>query len=259
MIYQYIGTVGSGKSYCALDRIVEHLRKGLYVIANFPLHFTQKQIRKGYADRYMYLDGELLEDERGISIFLHLSEKYGFDEFKNKCLVVLDECGDIYPPDQSTSPTQRLWKDFFTQHRKYGYDFILIMQDEKAINRTIASCVEYKIIHRKANNIFPFSLLPFTIFVQVTHWKQSRQRLKAEHTIFVKGFAKMYETHRKFGKLRNVSSALDALVAAEFGVKFGNCKPQPEADAVPGGTAQAEGPGMVDATPAAAADEEAAS
>ncbi|WP_459595083.1 zonular occludens toxin domain-containing protein, partial [Campylobacter jejuni] len=196
LISQYIGPIGSGKSYHALEKIYEHLQKGLYVIANFPLKFTPAMIRKGYADKFLYLPDSFLEDASGVSVFLHLSEKYGFNEFSNLCLVVLDEAGDVYPPDKSTSEDQRIWKAFFKQSRKLGYDFILIMQDEKEINRTITSCIEYKIVHRKANAVFPFSLLPFTVFIHVVYWKQSRQRLRSGSTIFVKKFAELYNTHQ---------------------------------------------------------------
>lgn len=247
MIEQYIGTIGSGKSYHALERIVEHLKAGGYVIANFPLKFTSGQIKRGWADRFLYVDGDLLEDVNGVSLFLDLSDRYGFNEFTNLCLVVIDEAGGQFPPEQASSPIQKVWKDFFKQSRKLGYDFILIMQDEKEINRTIASCIENKVVHRKANNIFPFSLLPFTIFVHVVYWKQSRQKLKSGSTIFVKSFSKMYDTHMKFGKLRKVKTSLDDVIRKEYDLRFGNCiqKEDPPENGALGGAAQAEGPDVL--------------
>lgn len=225
MISQYIGPIGSGKSYHALEDIYAHLKKGLYVIANFPLRFTDRMIRLGYADRFLFLPDNFLEDESGISVFLHLSDKYKFNEFSNLCLVVLDEAGGVYPPDQATSPVQRMWKDFFKQSRKLGFDFILIMQDEKEINRTITSCIEYKVVHRKANAIFPFSLLPFTLFLHITYWKQSRTRLRSGSSIFVKSFGKMYDTHQLFGSLKKIEPLAD-LSKFKFNVSFGNCRPE---------------------------------
>lgn len=231
MISQFIGPIGSGKSYSALEKIYAHLRKGLYVVANFPLNFSPGMIKRGYADKFLYLPDTFLEDASGVSVFLHLSETYGFNEFTNLCLVVLDEAGDVYPPDKSTSDDQRMWKAFFKQSRKLGYDFILIMQDEKEINRTILSCVEYKVVHRKANNIFPFSLLPFTIFINITYWKQSRQRLRSGSTIFVKKFSELYDTHQLFGSLKNAEVLVD-LSKFEFNLTFGNCLPDDKISAV---------------------------
>ncbi|MCL6664560.1 hypothetical protein, partial [Paenibacillus amylolyticus] len=89
MISQYIGPIGSGKSYHALEDIYAHLKKGKFVIANFPLRFTAGMIRRGYADRFLFLPDTYLEDSSGVAIFLHLAEKYNFDEFDNLCLVVL--------------------------------------------------------------------------------------------------------------------------------------------------------------------------
>lgn len=246
MIEQYTGTIGSGKTYHALERIVEHLKQGKYVIANFPMTFPPGMVRKGYADRFLYLPAEHLEDESGIAVFVDLAEKYGFDEFKNLCLVVLDEAGDIFPPHQSTSELQRLWKSFFKFSRHLGYDFILIMQDETEINRTIARCMEYKVVHRKANNIFPFNLLPFTLFMHITYWKQSRQRLKSGSTIFVKAFSRLYNTHQYRGAVKTKMPDID-LTKYDFKFEFGNCRPaDPEADGVGGqpvGGAQPVGTG----------------
>lgn len=224
MISQYIGPIGSGKSYHALESIYDHLKKGGFVIANFPLKFTDSMTRKGYADHFLFLPDIFLEDESGVSVFMHLSKVHGFNEFTNLCLVVLDEAGDVYPPDRANAEDQRMWKAFFKQSRKLGYDFILIMQDEKEINRTILSCIEYKIVHRKANSIFPFNLLPFTVFIHVLYWKQSRQRLKSGSTIFVKRFSQMYDTHQLFGSLKR-AEVLPDLSGYEFTLEFGNCKP----------------------------------
>ncbi|MCL6664548.1 zonular occludens toxin domain-containing protein, partial [Paenibacillus amylolyticus] len=180
-----------------------------------------------YADRFLFLPDTYLEDSSGVAIFLHLAEKYNFDEFDNLCLVVLDEAGDVFPPDRAAAEDQRLWKNFFKQSRKLGFDFILIMQDETEVNKTIARCMEYKIVHRKANNIFPFSLLPFTIFIHITYWKQSRTRLKSGSTIFSKQFSKLYDTHQLFGSLKKVEPLMD-LAQFEFDLRFGNCRQEPE-------------------------------
>jgi len=235
LISQYVGPIGSGKSYSALEDLYAHLQKGLYVIANFPLNFTKGMIKKGYADRFMYIPYDFLEEERGVSIFLHLSEKYGFNEFTNLCLVVIDEVGDLHPPDQASSPVQKLWKDFYKEFRKLGFDFIHILQDESEINRTISKCTEYKIVCRKANSIFPFKYLPFTIFIRIKYWKQSRQKLETTSTIFVKSFSQLYNTHQLF-RIRKVERLKD-LKEIDFDLLFGNCvkKESPGNDVAVGG------------------------
>lgn len=221
MIWQYTGTIGSGKSYHALEKIIEYLKDGKYVIANFPLKFPPYMIRKGWAERFLYLPDDYLEDERSIAFFLRQSKEMGFNKGEGNCLVVIDEAGNYFPPDQSTSALQKLWNKFFTQSRKLGYDFILVMQDDKQINRTIRACCEYEIKHRKANNIFPFKLLPFTIFIYNTYWKQTREKLSTESSIFVKRFSDLYNTHQLFGNLSEQMDVID--LDFDFPVGWGNC------------------------------------
>jgi hypothetical protein len=62
----YSGTIGSGKSCHALEDIVQSLDKGRYVIANFPLIFSEGQIRRGYGERFMYMDDRYLMGASGM-------------------------------------------------------------------------------------------------------------------------------------------------------------------------------------------------
>ena len=65
-IEQYTGTIGSGKSYHALEDIIDWLSKGKHVIANFPINFSEGMIRRGYADRFMYVPDEYLMGAQGV-------------------------------------------------------------------------------------------------------------------------------------------------------------------------------------------------
>jgi zona occludens toxin len=226
MINLYVGTIGSGKSYHALEDIIAALDKGRYVVANFPLNFTDGMIKKGYAERFMYVPDEFLLGEKGVSFLFQLSKKEKFYERfgEGGCLVVIDEAGNHYPPEDGAKPEQRLWKLFYTQSRKMGYDFTLVTQDDMGINRTIRKCIEYKVVHRKANNIFPFKFLPFTLFIFVTYWQQTRERLKSNSTIFVKKFSELYNTDRMFG---GIDKKFDFDISeVDFELHFGNCVPE---------------------------------
>lgn len=207
----YTGTPGSGKSYHCLETIIDFLDKGKHVIANFPLNFTEKMIRDGYADRYMYISDEFLMGENGMSILWQVaSEKVdGISRFFGKgeslCLVVIDEAGNYFPPDEATSKVQKKWKLFFRQHRKMGYDFILVSQGTNDINKSIRSCVEYEIAHRKANRVAPFKWLPWSLFFYVRYWTADRKRqlLGSESSIYVKRFAALYNTYQMFGEFED--------------------------------------------------------
>lgn len=204
MIETYIGTIGSGKSYHALETIIAKLSKGKFVISNFPLNFSEGMIRRGYAGRFMYVPDEFLMGEEGIAFLYQLQKQKKFYEVggEGSCLVVIDEAGNYFPPEDNGKYSNRLWKLFFTQSRKMGYDFLLICQDDLSqINKTIRKCVEYKVVHRKANSIFPFKLLPFTLFMYVTFWAQQKQRLSSESSIYVKRFGALYDTSMMFGNI----------------------------------------------------------
>lgn len=228
MISTYLGTIGSGKSYHALETIIEALTKGKYVVSNFPLKFTEAMIKKGYASRFMYVPDEFLMGEDGVSFLYQLQKKMNFyDNWgEGACLVVIDEAGNYFPPEDNSKYVTKLWKLFFTQSRKMGYDFLLICQDDLSqINKTIRKCVEYRVLHRKANSIFPFSLLPFTLFMYVTYWAQKRERLSSSSSIYVKRFGSLYDTSMMFGDIDNKFDLDLEKLEAELGftLDFGNC------------------------------------
>lgn len=228
MIETFLGTIGSGKSYHALEKIIESLSKGKYVVSNFPLKFTQAMIKKGYADRFMYVPDDFLMNEDGVAFLYQLQKTMDFYTTggEGTCLVVIDEAGNYFPPEDNSKYSTRLWKTFFTQSRKMGYDFLLICQDDMSqINKTIRKCVEYRVLHRKANNVFPFKLLPFTLFMYVTYWAQQRERLKSESSIYVKRFGSLYNTEMMFGGIEEKFELdLDKLKSEiGFSLEFGNC------------------------------------
>ena len=228
MIQTYLGTIGSGKSYHALETIVEALNKGKYVVSNFPLKFTQAMIKKGYAARFMYLPDDFLMGVDGVSFLYQLQKKMSFYDKggEGACLVVIDEAGNYFPPEDNGKFTTRLWKLFFTQSRKMGYDFLLICQDDMSqINKTIRKCVEYRVLHRKANAVFPFKLLPFTLFMYVTYWAQQKERLSSSSSIYVKKFGSLYDTSMMFGDIDNKFDLDLENLKTELGfsLDFGNC------------------------------------
>jgi zona occludens toxin len=228
MIQIYTGTIGSGKSYHALETIVEALQKGKYVVSNFPLNFSEAMIKKGFADRFMYVPDDFLLGFDGVAFLYQLQKKMNFyDNFgEGGCLVVIDEAGNYFPPEDNMKYSNKLWKLFFTQSRKMGYDFLLVCQDDLSqINKTIRKCVEYKVVHRKANSIFPFKLLPFTLFMYVTYWAQQRERLSSSSSIYIKRFGALYNTSMMFGDIDGKFDLdLEELEKdIGFSLDFGNC------------------------------------
>ena len=227
----FAGTPGSGKSYHALEVIIDYLDAGKHVIANFPLNFTQKMVRNGYADRFMYIPDEFLMGENGMALLWKIcfepiedGKSRFFQRGEDKCLVVIDECGNYYPSDESASPVQKLWKLFLRQHRKMGYRILLISQGMDDINRTIKSLVEYEISHRLGNRVAPFKWLPWSLFFYVTYWRSDRKRqlLGSASSIYVKRFAALYDTNMMFGGFEEKMEFDFDSLAASFPFSFGN-------------------------------------
>lgn len=257
MIEHYVGTIGSGKSYHALEDAITWLSKGKYVIANFPLKFSEGMIRRGYEDRFMYVPDDFLYGVNGVKFLFQLSREkmedgsYRFFGEESSCLVIIDEAGNHFDPLDAAKPEQRLWAKFFTMSRKLGYDFILISQIEKQVNRIIRGCIEYTVDHRLANRVFPLKYLPWKIFAHVVYWK--RKRIGSGSTILVKKFADLYDTEMLFGNIIDDMSDFEFDGAINTDLKFGNCAML----GVPsGGAPQGEGPDGVPSLSANGKDEE---
>ena len=196
MITLYSGTPGSGKSYHAIKLILRCLGWGRLVIANFPIKFTKREIKKGYDKRFFYWTNEEITIE---NLILFALEKGMIEKAKeSQCLVVIDEAGGRFNCRDFAKSDRRNWIDFFSQHRKVGYDFLLVAQNDRMIDRQIRGYIEIEKKHRKTNNFGPFGFLPFTMFVAVEYWYTAKQRVGAEFFIFRKKIANRYDSMRMF-------------------------------------------------------------
>lgn len=191
MIYLYSGTPGSGKSYHAAADIYYRLHRGkksnrYRVIANFPVNTSSPYFR--------YVDNSDLTD-RYLMNYARLHHVPGIE---GQTLVVIDEAQIIFNSRswQSDGTSRMEWIKFFTQHRKLGFDFILIAQNDRMIDRQIRCLIEYEISHMKMGNYFRF--LPFTVFLAVNHWYGQKMKLSHEMILYRKKIAKLYDTMMTF-------------------------------------------------------------
>jgi len=86
------------------------------------------------------------------------------------------------------------WINFFTQHRKLGYHFILISQNDRLIDRQIRGFLEYEVKHRKLNNFGPFVLLPVPTFVTITYWYSIREKVDREFFFYKRKYSEIYNS-----------------------------------------------------------------
>lgn len=217
----YSGTPGSGKSLNVTRKILLNLWAGRDVISNYPIKFTKREIRKGYADRFFYAD----EDFINVFNLVKFAKMRGYlkNRRESQCLVVIDEAGvrfndktdkeekraleEFFSSDSDASVSVKVygkkdrqqWVKFFSQHRKFGFDFILVAQSDRMIDRQIRNMVEKEYIHRKMSNmVWWFRLLPVKFFVIIEKYYGLSMKTDTEFMIFRRSIANRYDSMKLF-------------------------------------------------------------
>lgn len=202
MLYLYSGTPGSGKSYHAVKDALDKLRRKERnrVIANFPL-----SVPAALADRFEYWDNPDVTIERLIS-YARARHAFGVE---GQTLVILDEAQCLFNSrDWNSGSNKRMeWIKFFSQHRKLGFNFILVAQFDRMLDRQIRCLIEYDVKHLKVNNGF-FAFLPFTCFLAVEKWYGQNMKLGSQVLVYRPKIAKLYDSYALF-------ATEDAQVAGE--------------------------------------------
>lgn len=189
-IILYSGTPGSGKSYHAVRDILDYNRKKKYVVSNFDVDSSflkNKEI-------FFYVDNSSLT----VSYLVNLSYKK-FDRNKeNQCLLVIDEAQIRFNSRLYGEKDRMEWIKFFSQHRKLGYQVILVSQSDRMIDRQIRTLIEYEVKHRKLNNYKFFWILPFPVFVCTRFWYGLHEYTDISFILYRKKFSRAYNTFSMF-------------------------------------------------------------
>lgn len=198
MIYLYSGTPGSGKSLHTASVIYWTLRRGLPVISNFAINTGRiKRIKGGFR--------EVENDNLKPDYLIDFSREYfqGRRVKEGTILLVIDECQLIFNAREWNVKGRNEWLSFFTQHRKYGYDIILVAQFDRMIDRQIRALIEYEQIHRKVSNygIKGRILSAFcfgNLFVSVKVWYPMKEKVGSELFVSHKKYYSLYDTFGSF-------------------------------------------------------------
>lgn len=198
MIYLYSGTPGSGKSLHTARVIYYTLARKMPVLCNFPIN-TQKVKSP---EKFKFIDNSELTPE----ILMACSREYFQDSpvKEGRILLVIDECQNLFNARSWDAKGRESWNKFFTLHRHYGYDIILVAQFDRMIDRQIRSLIEYEQIHRKVSNygwkgwlLCAFMLSP-TLFVSVKTWYPMKERVGSEFFKAQKKYYRLYDTYALF-------------------------------------------------------------
>lgn len=204
MITLYSGTPGSGKSLHLAEKLYYRVKNyNGVVIGNFD--FNVANIKGKHRGRYISINNDRLTPNRLKKFSIDYRRHYLSNKPvpEGKFLLVIDECQILFNSREWQMAGRNAWLSFFTQHRKLGYDIILISQFDRMIDRQIRSLIEYELIHRKVNNYGVAGkilglLSGGSLFVAVKMWYPMKERLGAEFFVGKKKYFGMYDTYKMF-------------------------------------------------------------
>lgn len=196
MISLYSGTPGSGKSLDVARLIYMRIKYGKTVIANFPVDV--EAIKGKHKGEFLYLDNEDLNPARLIEYSMKKPRKEG------EIMLIIDEAQILFNTREWGKSDRKTWNTFFTQHRKLGYEIIMVAQFDQMLDKQIRALFEYEYIHRKITNYGwrGWLLAPLLgSFIKVQYWYPVKERVGSECFRFNKKFAGIYDTNRMFSDI----------------------------------------------------------
>lgn len=197
MIFLYSGTPGSGKSLHVAERLYHLLRAGRPTVCNFPINLNR--IPKKKRELFCYKSNLEITPE----FLIEFSQKHfqGKKVKEGSLLLVIDECQLMFNARDWSKSGRDKWLSFFTLHRHYGYDIILVAQFDRMIDRQIRSLIEYEYIHRKVNNfglrgmLLCAVMLSPKLFVSVKVWYPMKEKVSSEFFKCKRKYYSLYDTY----------------------------------------------------------------
>lgn len=147
MITGFTGTPGSGKTYDAVQKILDNLRKLRVVYTNIrgmdsPECIEMIKMVTGLSDC-------------GLARYLNFLEPKQESDFWNHVepgsLIVLDEVQNIFNAREWQSKKNVAFNAWASTHRHHGFDLVLISQSIMRIDTAVRALVEWTYVYRKVN------------------------------------------------------------------------------------------------------------
>lgn len=198
MIELYLGPPGGGKSYHALRRGLAQLSDRRYVVSNFPLALSKKEKDRDFEAKHWHF----VEDIPSPDYLIRKSIEWECVGKEGRILLIIDEAGILFNSRDwmVAGEVRKQWIKFFSQSRKFGYDVILVAQDERMLDRQIRSCAEFRVKHFTLNQYTFLRWLPVKTFVAVRFWAGGSFRGQPEVFILLPWIANRYDSMRLFGE-----------------------------------------------------------
>lgn len=147
MIICYQGSPGSGKSYDAVNRVIENLKKGRVVYTN--IDGLDDSLNREVVRVLTELDDYELSKR-----LIHLtSDQVGkfWQYTKSGSMVVIDEIHKWFNSRDWQSAKNREFADWASTHRHSGFDVVMVTQDIQKVDSQVRSVVEFTYEYRKLN------------------------------------------------------------------------------------------------------------
>lgn len=203
MIYLVSGPPGNGKSFYAIRKVAQSLEEGKLVAGNVELAQDWPRIlaRRSWpfllnplARRRLLRDGpsrfhytEDLEELASIRLA---------GRGEGRGLMVLDEGHNWMNARSWSADDRKEIVRFFSQHRKLGWDVLLVAQHPEMIDKQVRNLVEYNVFLRnlKKAKWAGVPVVPFNLFLAVWCW-HSAQRVVVKREVFRLSWRKsLYDT-----------------------------------------------------------------
>lgn len=204
----FTGTPGSGKSLHVAENISSLNKRGVNFILNFEFDFLRYKNKKcGIVEcKENY---EITVDY--LKVFAeknHKLDKHG-RMIEKQTILVLDECQIMFNARNWNAPGRMDWNIFFTQHRKYGYDIILVTQYDRLVDRQIRSCVEFEMKHRNVSYFKIYGkilglLTGNRMFVCVKYWYQINEKCDSNFFFYKSKIGRLYNSYKIFDEKKEV-------------------------------------------------------
>lgn len=192
----YSGTPGSYKSYHAVCHAITDLKYGRNVISNFPMNFEPVKLRKKAI--YEYWSNDKITPEN----LLKFAKEHHKKGYNAQTVVIIDEASTMFNSRDFGRADRLQWINFFANHRHFNFDFILITQSDKMLDKQIRGLIEQEIRHRAiANyNFFTFLFSKFVkgVYATVEYWYPCRMRNGGSFHKFDRKKASCYDTMALF-------------------------------------------------------------
>lgn len=147
MIIGFTGTPGSGKTYEAVEKILNNLMKGKIIYTNIDGMFDPEcqEMIKSYcnlSDLALTIQLRQLEPDQIADFWMHIEPR---------CLVVLDEIHKWFSNRDWNDPKNKQFGYWASTHRHYGYEVVLITQNIERVDAAVRSLLEWNYVYRKVN------------------------------------------------------------------------------------------------------------